>query len=182
MIKNSFKLAFASVALAAMAACGGDPATQEIVSTNVVVTLAPANAAAVVNVPATFPAGVPALGTTASTVVTLPSATSFNIASGGQTATGVTTYGSCIFTVTASTFPASHPLALGKVVTVNPCALTVATAGLNANGAAGTASGTFNLGGTNSSPAPVTVIVQPGGATTVNGAPAGTAGTAQRTG
>ena len=66
--------------------------------------------------------------------VSFTSSSTFAITSGGATATGITTFGSCIFEVTASTFPLSSPLALGKFVKVNPCSMTASTAGANADG------------------------------------------------
>ena len=39
------------------------------------------------------------------------------------------TFGSCIFTVTKSDFVAPSPLAVGQVVTINPCSVKVNSAG-----------------------------------------------------
>ena len=102
-------------ALAGGCGGGGDPVLG--VAANTTVATTGAAAAAVVNVPFSFSSGVAALGTNAATTVQFTSSSAtpaFNIASGGATATGTTTFGSCIFAVTSSTFPTGHALALGQ--------------------------------------------------------------------
>ena len=83
----------------------------------------------------------------------------FAISSTEGSASGAMTYGSCIFTVAQSTFAPAHPLAQGKLVTVNPCSLTVATAGLKGDGVAASASVTFVLGTASSTPVTVPVSI-----------------------
>jgi hypothetical protein len=85
------------------------------------------------------------------------------VASGGQTASGVLTFGSCIFTVSASTFASSHPLALGKQVTVNVCRASLATNGLTADGNAKAVDTTLTLGTATSAATKVQAQVTPGG-------------------
>ena len=121
----------ATVAAAMLAACGGGsdvlPATP---STTASVTAA--NAAALTGTPYIFDSGVAQFGTTTSTSLTIAgagAATTFAVASGGKTASGPMTFGSCIFTVTKSDFTAPSPLAVGQVVTINPCTVTVNSAG-----------------------------------------------------
>jgi hypothetical protein len=123
-----------------------------VAASNLTVTASATSVASVVNTDYVFPA-VPAFGTAAATTLKFTSATAtpaFSISAAEGTATGTTTFGSCIFTVTASTFPASSPLGVGKVVTVNPCSLTVNTKGVEA-GTQSASLGTTVLLGTISS-------------------------------
>ncbi len=157
-------------ALAGGCGGGGDPVLG--VTANTTVATTGAAAAAVANVPFSFSSGVAALGTNAATTVQFTSSSAtpaFNIASGGATATGTTTFGSCIFAVTSSTFPTGHALALGQTVTVNPCNLSVGTAGALANGVATSRSVALVLGAAASANTAVTVGVNPGGQLTLNG-------------
>lgn len=87
----------------------------------------------------------------------------FAITSGGATATGTTTFGSCIFTVTASTFGPTSPLALGKVVRVNPCSLTASTSGVNADGLPVVRDVVLVLGTASSTPVKLEVTVSTDG-------------------
>lgn len=132
----------------------------------------PAVVSSVLNQGFSFDAGVPALGTTAPTTLTLSgsaTAPTFSLTSGADTATGVMTYGSCIFTIVTSTFPAGSPLALGQKREVTPCALSVATAGSTANGTVASTGVSFVLGATVSNPVPRLVSISPAGVVTVNG-------------
>ena len=79
------------------------------------------------------------------------------------------TYGSCIFTVRQSSYPATHPLASGKSVTVSPCSLTVATVGIKGDGIATPVNITFLLGTVNSNPVSVSVSINAAGVVTVGG-------------
>jgi hypothetical protein len=173
-MKKLLGLIVAVGASALLVACGsgGDDSQPLGVATNPVVATNSTVAASVVAVPFAFPTGVPALGTTAATTVTFTStstAPAFNISSGGATATGTTSFGSCIFAVTASTFPAGHALSLGQTVVVNPCNMNVNAAGAVANGVGVTRSVALVLGAAASSGASVVVAVTAGGALTLNG-------------
>lgn len=168
----------ATVAAAMLVACGGgsDP-VDSVATSNTTLAANGTTASAVTAVPFSFPAGVTELGTTAATTVTFTSSSAtpaFSIASGGNTATGVTTFGSCIFTVSASTFPVGHRLALGSVVVVNPCNVNVGTAGVVANGVASTRSVALALGTAASNNTSVSVGVNAGGNLTLNGNSVGT--------
>jgi hypothetical protein len=115
---------------------------------------------------------VPAFGTTTPTTLTFTSATAtpaFSIAADGFAASGPTTFGSCIFTVSTSTFPASSPLAAGKSVTINPCNLTAATSGGVANGVASDRAVQFVLGALNSLIRNLPVVINPNGSIVING-------------
>jgi hypothetical protein len=58
----------------------------------------------------------------------------------------VLTFGSCVFTVSFSTFEETHPLAFGKQVTVTPCQASLATNGVTADGSAKPVASTLTLG------------------------------------
>ncbi|MBK7050073.1 MAG: hypothetical protein IPH54_04410 [Rhodoferax sp.] len=57
----------------------------------------------------------------------------FEVASASGKASGSTTLGSCTFTITTSTYPASSPFALGKTIKIDPCTVKIDTAGKTAN-------------------------------------------------
>lgn len=125
---------FVMAATLALSGCFWDSGSDStaVASSDLTVAASGSTLAAVTNTAYTFPA-VPDFGTAGATTVTFTSATespSFSISAAEGTATGTTTFGSCIFTVTNSTFPASSPLATGKTVRVNPCSLTVKVAGV----------------------------------------------------
>ncbi|MBK5204472.1 MAG: hypothetical protein JJD98_03390 [Polaromonas sp.] len=181
------KISLATLVLggsALLAACGGGgdsaPVTS-VATTDTAAVINPTTGAAVVssvlNKGFDFTTGVPSFGTTSATSLTLSGSgatPSFAISSGGNTASGVMTYGSCIFTIGSdSTFPAGHPLVAGSKITVNPCTLSVGTAGVKADGSSSAANVTFVLGTTNSSPVSVTVTISSMGVVTVNNSPVG---------
>lgn len=177
-MKISFKWAGILVTAFALYGCGGGGSEAPVmaVAADAQVPAAAAVTAAVVDVPFTFTA-VPALGTTATTTIAFTSTATtpaFSIASGGMTATGVTTFGSCIFAVTSSNFPAGHALALGQTVVVNPCNLNVNTTGAVANGVATSRSVALLLGAAASAGSSVIIAVTSGGALTLNGNNVGT--------
>ena len=179
---NANKLFFTVLVSAALAACGGGdtsaPISTSIATTNTAAAVTAMTAAAVVNQPFTFAAGLPAdFGTTSSTDVAFTStdnSPTFAIRSGGATATGTTTFGSCIFAITASTFPAGSKLAVGQVVRVNPCQLNVATSGGNANGSASNREVIFVLGSVNSNGKNLPTAINADGSVVLNGVTIGT--------
>ncbi|MCV2368629.1 hypothetical protein [Roseateles oligotrophus] len=140
-------------------------------TTNLVV---PANAttvASVKDVPYVFASGVAELGTATATTVKFTSAgaaPAFSISSSEGAATGATTFGSCIFTVVTSTYPAIHPLAQFKIVRIANCGFQFNTAGVNA-GISIPVPSFFGLGSVNSASAPVSVVMTDTGSVTVNG-------------
>ena len=126
--------------------------------------------------------GVQALGTTATTTVSIngdgTATPTFTITEAGAgNATGVLTFGTtpgtCIFTVTQSTFSASAPLAVGKSVEVDQCQVNVATAGTPANGSTQERNATLRLRNAVSLPLTVSVTVSSTGQVTVNSEPSG---------
>lgn len=176
----------AVVGSVALVACGGsdDPAPA-VAAADVTVPVTASTAAAVANTAFTFPAAVPELGTTAATTIAFTNTATtpaFAISSGGMQAQGTTTFGSCIFVVTSSTFPAGHRLAQGQTVTVNPCNIRLGTQGAPADSIARARAAVFVLGSAASTGTTVTVTVNPGGSITVNGRDAGSVTLAPVTG
>lgn len=171
----------------ASTACKDDStAPQKMVATNTQLTVNSTVTTALASTTFSFPGGAGALATevanqnlaltfggsttspTAAMVITSPT--------GGAvgTVSANVTFGSCIFAVTVSTFPAGHRLAVGSVITVNPCNINVQTAGQQANGVAASRSVALQLGSAVSSGASVTVQVNPGGQLVLNGQSVGT--------
>lgn len=161
-----------------ISACGGGGSDQPLAAaSNTTLAANPTTTAPVVNLPFSFPQGVPALGTTGSTTVSFTStstAPQFRIDTTTGSATGVTSFGSCIFAVTAVSGTVPSSLAVGQTITVNPCNLNVGTAGARANGVATTRSIALVLGAAASANSSVTVGVNPGGQLTLNGNLVGT--------
>lgn len=174
----TIKYLFAAVLGLALAGCGGGGGSETmVVADDARLEASPTTIAAVKDESFVFATGVPALGTSGSTTLkfTDDSATpAFSIAADGYTATGTTAFGSCIFRVSNSNFPAEHPLANGKTVTVNPCTLNVSTSGATANGVATTRSVVLLLGAAQSAGASVTVGINASGGLTLNGSLVGT--------
>ena len=179
-MKKLAKLALGAALAAALAACGGGGGSATTAALASADTVAPANAttvAAVSNVPLTFATGVPEFGTAGPTTVTFNKSgadAGFGIATSSGSASGNATFGSCIFQITASTFSAPSPLALGQTIRVNPCNFNASTNGATANGAGSTRALSAIFGSTKSSDVLVTITVSPTGEVTVNGVGIGT--------
>jgi hypothetical protein len=179
-------------ASALLAACGGgsDSAPVALVaSASTSAAITPTTGAAVVSSVLDksfgFTVGVPSFGTTTATTLKLSgtgATPSFAISSAEGTASGAMAYGSCIFTMTQSTYPAGHPLALGSMVTVNPCTLSVGTAGGKGDGVAYTTSVNLVLGTVNSTPVSVTVSISSTGVVAVNNVTVGSVSVVAATG
>lgn len=175
MKSSKLKLAFGAVAAAALlAACGGgsgDPIL--VVNSDVSVPANATVAGALAGTSFAFPSGVPALGTTGATTLAFTGTAAspgFDVSSGGNTAGGTAGFGSCIFVVSRSTFPAGHPMALGQTVTINPCAVSMAVSNATANGQPVPRSIALLLGAAASSGSSATVAVTPSGQLVLNGA------------
>ncbi|MGE4243486.1 MAG: hypothetical protein AB7E83_23760 [Ramlibacter sp.] len=170
-------MAVAAAALLPACSSGDDDPLPTVAAADATIAVTSTTAAAVTNVPFAFPSGVPDLGTTAATTVAFTSTAStpaFSISSGTSVATGATTFGSCIFVVANSSFPVGHRLATGQTVTINPCNIRLGTTGSPADSVARQRAAVFILGSAASSGSTVTVVVNPGGTITINGASAGT--------
>lgn len=186
------KFALGLTLAAALAACGGGgdaPAAVKVSSVDVLTAVTSTTVASLVTTTptvATFATGFSgtdntltdaAVAIAGSTTVSFTSSSAtpaFAITNGGATATGTTTFGSCIFTVTASTFPLSSPLATGKVVKVNPCSLTASTSGVNADGLPVVRDVVLVLGTASSQPIQLAVTVSADGTVLIGTTPVGT--------
>lgn len=152
------------VAAAGLAACGGSdtaPAVK-IATSNFTTGVTAANVAAFGGQTFSFPGGVAAFGTTATTSLTLGTGTTptFSLRDGADTVTGNMSFGSCIFEVLTSTNPKFR---LGQKITVNPCTIGIDTAGSAANGQVATASAYLALGNQLSTSANAFFVVSPTG-------------------
>ncbi len=185
---SAFRATASALLLAAAFTVGcNDDATSppKVVTQNAVIPANAAVVAAIANTTFSFPGGGGAIspavagqnlalsfgGTASSPTASLTFTTSAG-AQTGQVSASVR-FGSCIFTVTQSSFPTGHPLAVGQSVTVNPCSYTVNTAGQQANGTARSTTATLQLGTTQSAPVPTNVSVASSGQVSVNGQPVG---------
>lgn len=135
----------------------------------------------------TFPSGVAEFGTSASTNVTFQERTAttlpdnavpagnpaFTITSGGQTATGLVEFGSCIFRVQSSSFT-SGPLVAGAIITIQRCEIALGVAGTPADGVVRARSARLLLNAAISGGLTVQVSITPGGQITLNGFSVGT--------
>jgi hypothetical protein len=174
--KIASRLIAVSLLCGMLSACGGGGGGDLpplVGATNLVVPVNARTVPAIAGQVFTIPRGVASFGTSAPTDVTLNTST-FTISTAGANASGTLTFGSCIFTVTNSTFAADSPLANGKTVTVEPCTYTVATGGLRVDGGEVARAISLNLGNDGSDPAQLLVDIAPNGTVTVNGVAVGT--------
>lgn len=183
------KLALWIVALASaftLAACGGGGGgTERVATEDLSVVVTKDTVAALSSEEFVFTDGVPDFGTTAATTVAFTGTSTtpeFSIESGGRKASGVTTFGSCIFNITTSDFADDHPLGKDKVIEIDPCALTVKTGGVAVTGATSNTGAVLVLGSTQSETTVVAVSIAFDGRVTVNNTQAGTVKTGDTTG
>jgi len=174
MKKLGLTLFVASALLVACGGGGGGESQPLVASSNVTAAVTSSTVAGVTSEPFVFSSGVSDFGTTSPTTVTLNSASSFSVSSTEGTASGSLGFGSCIFTVTASTFGPTSPLAAGKTVTVNVCSITVDTAGLRAAENAVARAVSFILAGNASQSRSLSVDITETGVVTVKGTTVGT--------
>jgi hypothetical protein len=125
-----------------LVACGGSdsPAPAQVAASDLSTNATAATTAPLSGLTLTSGAtGISSLGTTSTTTVAISGAAGSQtavITEGAQSATTRLTFGSCIFTVISSNFPASHPLGSGKIVTISQCIVTANTSGLVVDSAA----------------------------------------------
>lgn len=173
---RGFKFAVAAVSFAVLAGCGGS----DDVAVEVATDLPPQNLTAAsieaLSGPNTFPSGVAEFGTTGATTVTIGAGTAptFEIASGGNTASGTMSFGSCIFNITSSSFTSGPlvrptPPATSRAVTVANCQIDPQTAGLVADGIFRNAQVVFLLGTARSTIRLIPTTISPTGVVMVNG-------------
>lgn len=173
------KFLISSLLVAMLSACAdGDSLPALGVASNTTLATTAAAAGALAGTTFNFPSGVTELGTTGATTFAFTGSgaePSFRISdSTGGTASGVTTFGSCIFRVTSSTFRAPSLLVEGATIRVAICNINAATSGLPATGVAANRAVSLLLGAAKSADVSVTVGVTAGGQLTINGQTAGT--------
>ncbi len=189
MKRFGISIGLLALSAAALVACGSGGGTVAVSPIQVAAAMTPVNAtpdntAGLVGVTVTADSGVAALGTTVPTTITIggsAAAQTARVATGASAAGGRWTYGSCIFSITQSTFSADHPLALGKTATIEPCTVSVDTAGLVVDTPPAQRTLTLNLAG-RSGTAVVNVNVTPSGAVVVNGGTMANTGIVLRSG
>jgi hypothetical protein len=185
------KMAAAAAMVAALYGCGSSdspPPAQQVALSDVSVAISPTTAsaatAALTSAGATgftFPNGVAALGTTASTVIKITGSGAtpdFSVTSGSQTASGKMSYGSCIFTASISNIPG---FPVGVPVTITPCTYVANTTGALSGSTVGVGS-SLTLGSTRGNGPSITVTIGAGGVVTVGGVQVGTIATGSPTG
>ncbi|MFC5498378.1 hypothetical protein ACFPOE_12610 [Caenimonas terrae] len=180
---NTFKgltAAAVTVVVILTSGCGGGGGGPEPVltaTTNVNQAVTANNISAITDKTFTFSGGIPALGTTGTTTLSVtPAGTGtlpkFSVSSATDgVASGTVAFGSCIFRIDTST--SKNPkLAVGQTVEVTDCTLQAPTASKPVGAAFGSDL-TLTLNGT-SSKIPVTIVVNADGSVTVDGKGLGT--------
>ncbi len=156
-----------------LVACGGgndDPV--QVVSADAVILGNAQTIPAASGTTFNFATGVSAFQTNAPTTVAFTNTSAnpaFSIQSGGKTAVGTTTFGSCIFTITQSTFDPPSRLSVGNVIEVNPCNIIAGVQGMPANDQASLRGIALQLGISFSAGTEVLMSVSPSGQLTING-------------
>lgn len=179
LMKIVGSVALASV-VAIVAACGGGSSTPtKVVAADAEIPMTANFAAAIANnITFAFAGGVPDLGTTSTTTLAFTSTSTtpaISISSDGNTATGDTTFGSCIVNIKVSTYPASHPMASGKSITLNPCFVGANIAGANADSSEALRNVYIQLGSTQSGRAQMPLQIAADGTLTSYGRVVGSA-------
>jgi len=183
-VKSYVSLVSSAVVALGLAGCGGGGSdAPAVASSNTAVAASATTTAAVADKSFSFSSGIPALGTTgAATTLSFTSDSKFAVSSGGSSASGVTTYGSCIFTVTSSTFTAPHPLALGSApVRIDPCQIQLQTSGVT-TGTTTNTNATLLLGTLVSTPVAVPVVISTSGQVSIGNTVLGTVSVSSGTG
>jgi len=192
LIAGASLLAATTVWVACGSSAEAPPPPVKVATTNATLPMSTTTAAAVSNTTFSFPgaAGVisPSLANAdltlsfAHTGEDLASTATVKQPDGSTgTFTSSVTFGSCIFKITAVSGSVGT-LKVGDVITVNPCAINIATAGQVADGTTKSTGVTVTLGVAVSQSAPVEVSVSAGGVISVGGAPVGTVTTTTATG
>jgi hypothetical protein len=170
---NISKLIAAAATALALVACGGGgsspaPAVQ-VAASNLTAKVTAANAAALVNLPFTFPKGIAAFGTTGTTTVTLTNTATtpaFRIDTPKGTAIGVMTFGSCIFRITQTTVNESDGapvLAVGAIIIIPDCNASLQVAGKPANGSGFSSQASVIFQGSESNPIVTALFIDANG-------------------
>jgi hypothetical protein len=174
-MRASWKLAGVLATALMLSACGGSDNPTNTATSDTTVAVNGASVSALAAQGMTFAGGVSEFGTTADTTVALSGGASpaFTIGDGTGTASGPLAFGSCIFKITASTFPAASPLGVGKTVTLHPCNLNAATAAATADGLPADRDVRLVLGTHTSSPRKLVVVISADGTVTISGTSVG---------
>jgi hypothetical protein len=167
-----------------LACCGGSGDASQVAAADAQIAVDGSNGkrtfTAMANESFLFTNGVADFGTAAATTVSItPPATAgtnptFNIAAGGDTASGTMAFGSCKFQITASTFDAPSPLLVGETITIENCDVKLDTSGQGADGVAVDVSAVLVLNNASSTNTTVTVAINENGKITLNGTVVGT--------
>ena len=181
-----FKFAMIVGACAVVVGCGGTDPAPIVATQNLTSAVTATNVAALAGGTSfSFPAGVPALGTSGATSMTInapASATAsptFSVTEGATSFSGTMGFGSCILTVTQSSNVTRYPI--GSTITINPCSVNAQTGGLN-TGTATNASVTLTFGTTTSTGVLKAVTVNTNGTVSIGGIVTGTVTTGSLTG
>jgi hypothetical protein len=186
-VNRTALLLAALIGSVALASCGGDdsPPPPTVVAPAAATVQMDATTAGALKDEAFEFTSAPDLGTTGTTTVTFRSAEvnpTFTIAGDGGVATGDTAFGSCIFRIRQSTFPPSHPLGVGKIVTVDPCGIDIDLNNQTANGQPVPQQTLLRMARSISRGRPIPVSVSPTGVLQVKGVTVATVPTTVVTG
>lgn len=135
-MKPSLSLILSATLALGLVGCGGGSSDPLLASSDLKVNADSSTTGAFANQSFAFDSGLAALGTDGvATSLTFTSGSSFAVSAGGNTASGGTTYGSCIFTVQTTTFTPPHPLGtVGQSVRIDPCQIDIKSRGVAATG------------------------------------------------
>ena len=162
--KKTFKMLAIAGLISGLAACGGgSDAPAKVATADTTFTIDAANAQTAATLLTTaaksfsFASGVADLGTTTPTTVTFAGTAAtptFAVSSSAGTASGTLGFGSCVMTITSSTFT-SGPMAppLPKTITISPCEVAVDTSGDAVGAPVANETATLTFGTTVSQPA-----------------------------
>lgn len=115
------------------------------------------------------------------TAAATPTATIIIAGATNTNVVSTTTFGSCIFTVTSATGPFAFLFPAGRVITIDPCQITVNAAGQQ-TGTTSTNPILVKLGTFNSAPLQIPVTISPTGVITIAGTTVGTTTVTNATG
>jgi hypothetical protein len=143
---------FAVVVLTACGSDGSSPEAPKVATEDAEVQVTASTIPVLYTAPMTFSSGVAALGTTTPTTLSFSANSEnaavplFSVKTATDSASGTTTFGSCIFTISASTYVPPALLVVGATIEVTPCEVVVETSGKPVGDNLANVTGTFNLG------------------------------------
>lgn len=180
-LKNISLAAFVVGGGMLLSACGGGDDAPLVATANsdLIANVTPETVHAVLDMETNFSSGIKELGTSATTTLTLSgkdrAKPSFDLKSGDYSAKGDMQYGSCIFVILQSNFPASRfpLLQVGQRTEISPCTVKVKTTGLKANMNSILTRLNFELGEQLSMPGLIPLSINSKGVVIVNDEPVG---------